>query len=209
MKKFLLIDDHFVVRSGVKGFLAELYKPCEIYEADDSAKAITLLKQRSYDLVMMDVQIPQNDMLGLMEYVHIKYPDAKVLMFSMSPENIYAKRFLKAGAKGFLSKDSTFEETIKAINLVLANRKYISETLAERLAEDSMADNPNNPFDKLSAREFEIASMLLNGQSISEIARSLNLQPSTVGTHKAKLFKKMNAANVLQLKEMASIYIKH
>ena len=208
MKRFLLIDDHFVVRSGVKGLLAELYKPCEIFEADDSDKAIHQLKQRSYDLIMMDVQIPKNDMLGLMEYIHIKYPSAKVLMFSMSPENIYAKRFLKAGAKGFLSKDSTFEETIKAVNLVLNNRKYISETLAETLAEDTLTDNPTNPFDKLSAREFEIASMLLNGNSLSDIAKLLNLQPSTVGTHKAKLFKKMNIANILQLKELASIYIK-
>lgn len=208
MKKFLLIDDHFVVRSGVKGLLAELYKPCEVYEAENSEIAINQLKQRSYDLIMMDVQIPQNDMLGLMEYIHIKYPAAKVLMFSMSPENIYAKRFLKAGAKGFLSKDSTFDETIRAINLVLNNRKYISETLAERLAEDSFTDNPGNPFDKLSAREFEIASMLLSGQTLSEIGRLLNLQASTIGTHKAKLFKKMNVSNVLQLKEIASIYIK-
>ena len=163
MKKFLLIDDHFVVRSGVKGFLAELYKPCEIYEADDSAKAIALLKQRSYDLVIMDVQIPKNDMLGLMEYIHIRYPDAKVLMFSMSPENIYAKRFLKAGAKGFLSKDSTFEETIKAINLVLANRKYISETLAERLAEDSMADHPNSALFRQSENRLHAQKALLLG----------------------------------------------
>lgn len=208
MKKFLLIDDHFVVRSGVKGLLAELYKPCEVHEAENSDSAIQQLKQRHYDLIMMDVQIPQNDMLGLMEYIHIKYPAAKVLMFSMSPENIYAKRFLKAGAKGFLSKDSTFDETIRAINLVLNNRKYISDTLAERLAEDSFTDNPGNPFDKLSAREFEIASMLLDGQSLSEIGRMLNLQASTIGTHKAKLFRKMNVSNVLQLKELASIYIK-
>lgn len=208
MKKFLLIDDHFVVRSGVKGLLAELYKPCEIYEADDSTNAINQLKQRTYDLIMMDVQIPKNDMLGLMEYIHIKYPAAKVLMFSMSPENIYAKRFLKAGAKGFLSKDSTFEETIKAVNLVLNNRKYISEMLAETLAEDTLSDSPTNPFDKLSAREFEIASMLLDGQGLSDIAKMLHLQPSTVGSHKAKLFKKMNIGNVLHLKELASIYIK-
>ena len=208
MKKFLLIDDHFVVRSGVRGLLSELYKPCEVYEADDSEKAIKALKERSYDLIMMDVQIPKNDMLGLMEYIHIRYPEARVLMFSMSPENIYAKRFLKAGAKGFLSKDSTFDETIKAVNLVLNNRKYISEALAEALAEDTLSDNPSNPFDKLSAREFEIASMLLEGQGLGDIAKLLSLQPSTVGTHKAKLFKKMNITNVLQLRELASIYIK-
>ena len=208
MKRFLLIDDHFVVRSGVKGLLAELYKPCEIYEADDGDQAIALLKQRAYDLIIMDVQIPKNDMLGLMEYVHVKYPDAKVLVFSMSPENIYAKRFLMAGAKGFLSKDSSADEAIKAINLVLNNRKYISEALAETLADDTMKDASVNPFDRLSAREFEIASMLLQGQQLSEIAKALNLQPSTVGTHKAKLFQKMGVSNLMQLNEIALAYKK-
>jgi two-component system, NarL family, invasion response regulator UvrY len=208
MKRFLLIDDHFIVRSGVKGLLAELFKPCEIFEATDSDNAIHQLKLRNYDLIMMDVQIPRNDMLGLMAYIHIKYPGARVLIFSMSPENIYAKRFLKAGAKGFLSKDATLEETIKAVNLVLNNRKYISETLAETLAEDSFTDNPSNPFDKLSVREFEIAFMLLDGNKLSDIAKLLSLQPSTVGTYKAKLFKKMHISNILQLKELASIYIK-
>jgi two-component system invasion response regulator UvrY len=207
MKRFLLIDDHFVVRSGIRGLLTELYKPCEVYEAEDSEQAVNQLRLRSYDLIIMDVQIPKNDMLGLMEYIHIKYPAAKVLMFSMSPENIYAKRFLKAGARGFLPKDSSFDETLRAINLVLNNRKYISDALAESLANDTLSDNPVNPFDRLSAREFEIASLLLNGQNLSEIARTLNLQPSTVGTHKAKLFKKMNVENVLHLKELATMYI--
>lgn len=208
MKRFLLIDDHFVVRSGIRGLLMELYKPSEVYEAENSEQAVNQLRLRSYDLIIMDVQIPKNDMLGLMEYIHIKYPLAKVLMFSMSPENIYAKRFLKAGARGFLPKDSSFDETLRAINLVLNNRKYISDSLAESLAEDTLSDNPVNPFDRLSAREFEIASLLLNGQNLSEIARTLNLQPSTVGTHKAKLFKKMNVENVLHLKELATMYIK-
>jgi two-component system invasion response regulator UvrY len=208
MKRFLLIDDHFVVRAGIKGLLAELYKPCEIYECDDSENAVIQLRQRSYDLIMMDVQIPKTDMLGLMDYIHVQYPEAKVLIFSMSAENIYAKRFLKAGAKGFLSKDSSFEETTKAINLVINNRKYISDTLAEILAEDTLTNNQSNPFDKLSVREFEIASLLLSGLHVSEIAKSLSLQPSTIGTHKAKLFKKMAISNILQLKEMAAVYIK-
>ena len=208
MKQFLLIDDHFVVRAGIKGLLSELYKPCSIYEADDGNQAIVLLKQRHYDLIIMDVQVPKNDMLGLMEYVHIKYPDAKVLVFSMSPENIYAKRFLKAGARGFLSKESTAEETIKAVNLVINNRKYVSESLAETLADDTLNDSPSNPFDRLSAREFEIASMLLQGQQLSAIAKTLSLQPSTVGTHKAKIFIKLGVSNILQLKEIAAAYIK-
>jgi len=207
MKQFLLIDDHFVVRSGIKGLLSELYKPCEVYEANDSEGAIVLLKERPYDLIMMDVHVPKSDMLGLMEYVQVRYPESKVLIFSMSPETVYAKKFLKAGAKGFLSKDSSAAETVKAINQVMNNRRYVSETLAQILAEDSIHDNPSNPFDKLSPREFQIVFMLLKGQPLHEIAKSLHIQPSTAGSHKAKLFKKMGVSNLMELKDMAVIYM--
>ena len=154
----------------------------------------------------MDIQMPKTDTLGLMEYIHIKLPDSKVLVFSMSPENIYAKRFLKAGAKGFVSKDASLDEITKAINQVLNNKKYISPALADRLADESFTDAPDNPFDKLSRREFEIASLLLAGQTLTEISQSLNLQASTVGTHKARLFEKLNVGNIMDLKELANTY---
>ncbi|MBC7507460.1 MAG: response regulator transcription factor [Ferruginibacter sp.] len=206
MKKFLIVDDHDVVRSGIKGLLIELFKPSEISEARDGETAVENLKHNQYDLIMMDIQMPKTDTLGLMEYIHIKYPDAKVLVFSMSAESIYAKRFLKAGAKGFLSKDAPLDEIKKAINLVLNNRKYISDSLASALAEESISDTPSNPFNQLSPREFEIVSLLLTGQTISEISKLLNLQVSTIGTHKARLFDKLHVSNLLQLKEMATSY---
>ena len=206
MKKFLLIDDHKVVLSGINGLLSGLYNPCEIDEASDADTVIEKLKKNEYDLVMMDVQIPNNDMLGLMEYIHTKYPLIKVLIFSMSSENIYAKRFLKAGAMGFLSKDSQLDEITKAVNLVLSNRKYISEKLADSLAEGFLSGNASNPFDNLSLREFEITSLLLSGQTSSDISKSLNLQPSTVGTHKARAFEKLKISNLLELKELATSY---
>lgn len=206
MKKFLLIDDHVVVRSGIHGLLSEIFKPCEIHEAGDSDGATEKLKQFQYDLVMMDIQMPNSDTLGLMEYIQVRYPETKVLIFSMSPENIYAKRFIKAGARGFLSKDSSLDEIKKAITLVLNNRKYISESFAEMLADASFSGTPDNPFEKLSPREFEIASLLLTGQSVSDISRSLHLQISTVGTHKSRLFEKLGITNILELKELASSY---
>jgi two-component system invasion response regulator UvrY len=206
MKKFLLVDDHNVVRSGIRGLLLELFKPSEIDEASDGETATEILKHHQYDLIMMDIQMPKTDTLGLMEYIHIKYPDAKVLIFSMSAESIYAKRFLKAGAKGFLSKDAPLDEIKKAINLVLNNRKYISETLASTLAEESISETTGNPFNQLSPREFEIVSLLLSGQTISEISKLLNLQVSTIGTHKARLFSKLNVNNILELKEIATSY---
>ena len=99
MKNFLLIDDHEIVRAGVKNVLTEIFKPCEIFEANDEKSALQELKARKYDLVIMDVQMPDTDTAGLMEYIKTRYPEAKVLMFSMSAENVYAKRFLKAGAR--------------------------------------------------------------------------------------------------------------
>jgi two-component system, NarL family, invasion response regulator UvrY len=195
-----------VVRSGIRGLLSELFKPCEVDEADDGEGATEKLKTNTYDLILMDVQIPNTDTLGLMEYIHTKYPDAKVLIFSMSAENIYAKRFLKAGAKGFISKEALLEEIKKAINLILNGRNYISESLAQSLAEESFSDKPDNPFNKLSKREFEIVSLLMSGQSVGEISKCLNLHPSTVGTHKGRLFKKLGVTNILELKELATLY---
>ncbi len=206
MKKFLIVDDHVIVRSGMKLLLGEIYPQSEIYEASDGDGATQKLKEHQFDLIMMDIQMPKTDTIGLMEYISVRYPSAKVLVFSVSAENTYAKRFMKAGAFGFISKESPLEEIIKAINLVLNNRKYISETLAYKIAEDSIAGRTDNPFNKLSPREFEIVSLLLNGQTVSDISQSLNIQTSTVGTHKARLFEKLNVNNILELKELATAY---
>ncbi|HMU11021.1 MAG TPA: response regulator transcription factor [Ferruginibacter sp.] len=206
MKKFLLVDDHVVVRSGIKTLLSEMYSPAEIHEAMDGETAMQKMKENSYDLVMLDIQMPKTDTLGLMEYIHIKYPQAKVLMFSMSAENIYAKRFMKAGAYGFISKEAPLEEITRAINMILNNKKYISDTLAEKLAEDSFSGKTGNPFNDLSPREFEIVSLLLEGKTVTDISHTLNIQTSTVGTHKARLFDKLGVTNILELKELATTY---
>lgn len=204
--KFLLVDDHVVVRSGVKTLLSEIYTPAEIHEAMNGESALSKLKEHQFDLIILDIQMPNTDTLGLMEYIHITYPDAKILMFSMSAENIYAKRFMKAGAYGFISKEAPLEEITRAINIILNNKKYISDSFAERLAEDSFSGKSGNPFNELSPREFEIVSLLLDGKTVTDISHSLNIQTSTVGTHKARLFEKLGVTNILELKELATAY---
>ena len=206
MKKFLLVDDHVVVRSGIKILLSDIYYPTEIHEAMNGNTAIDKLKTDEYDLILLDIQMPNTDTLGLMEYIHITYPKARVLMFSMSAENIYAKRFMKAGAYGFISKEAPLEEITKAINIILSGKKYISETLAERLAGGSFAGKSGNQFNELWPREFEIVSLLLDGKTVTDISHTLNIQTSTVGTHKARLFEKLGVENILQLKELATTY---
>ncbi|MEO6253498.1 MAG: response regulator transcription factor [Ferruginibacter sp.] len=206
MKKFLLVDDHVVVRSGIKTLLSDIYNPAEIHEAMNGETAISKLQNEQFDLIIMDIQMPNTDTLGLMEYVHITYPAAKVLMFSMSAENIYAKRFMKAGASGFVSKEAPLEDITRAISTILNGKKYISDTLAEKLAEDSYSGKSGNPFNELSPREFEIVSLLLEGKTVTDISHTLNIQTSTVGTHKARLFEKLGVTNILELKELATTY---
>lgn len=206
MKIFLLVDDHALVRLGIKGLLSQIFKHSDIHEAGDGDSVLEKLKSHQYDLVMMDIKMPKTDTLGLMEFIHVKYPDTKVLIFSMNTEHIYAKRFLKAGVRGFLSKEAPLEEIKRAINLVLNGRKYISESLAQVLANETLSENSANPFDKLSAREFEIIFLLLSGQTAIEISKSLNLQASTIGSHKARVFEKLGITNILELKELANSY---
>jgi two-component system, NarL family, invasion response regulator UvrY len=206
MKKFLLVDDHVVVRSGIKLLLLEIFKPSEIYEAADGETALQKLKENSYDVVILDIQMPKTDTIGLMDTIATQYPGTKVLIFSMSAEKIYAKRFLKAGAKGFVSKEAPLEEIIKAVNQILNDRRYISDSLADFLADESLNAKTDNPFNRLSAREFEIASMLLNGGTISSISKTIDIRVSTVGTHKTRLFEKLGVNNLLELKELANNY---
>lgn len=206
MKNFLLIDDHEIVRAGVRTVLIELFKPCTISEASDEKSALEVLKNQHYDIVIMDVQMPATDAFGLLEYIKIKYPETKVLIFSMSPENVYASRFLQTGAMGFISKSAGLSELKKAVDLVLNDRKYISTDLAQQLAE-GLIDNQNvNPFNKLSPKEFEICILLISGKTLTEIAGILNISTSTVGTHKAHLFEKLSVSNLPELIRLGKEY---
>lgn len=202
--RFLLIDDHVVVRSGLKLILSDLYKPCIIDEAEDGESAIIKMKLHAYDLIILDIKMPNTNTFSLMEYIKNNYPDLKVLVFSMNSESIYAKRFLNAGARGFINKIAPLDEIVKAINVILSGKRYISETLLEVLAELGGDLKRENSFDALSPREFEIVSMLLAGDGISQIAHKLNLQVSTVGTHKARIFEKLKVTNLIELKELAN-----
>ena len=210
MKKFLLIDDHEIVRTGLKNVLLDIFKPCEVYESWNEATALELIKKHFFHLVFMDVQMPNTNAIELMEFIKTNYPAVKVLIFSMSDEKIYAKRFLKAGAMGFISKMSGVQELKKAIDLVLKSRRYVSDTLANLLAEKiESKESSGNPFEKLSAREFDIASALINGNSVSEISASLHITVSTVGTYKARVFEKLQIKNIVDLIELGRIYKMH
>lgn len=206
MKSFLLIDDHEIIRSGVKNILIELFSPCDVFEAKDETTALEQLKLRTYDLIIMDIQMPDTDTGGLMNFINIKFPEAKVLIFSMTAENIYAKRYLKAGAMGFVTKSSGLTELKKAIEMVLSNQIYVTNNLFKQLVVDLGSNKTGDPFEKLSGREIEIVNLLTSGKSITEISEILSLAISTVGTYKARLFEKLKINNLVELVEMWRLY---
>jgi len=205
-KKFLLVDDHSIVRSGVRLIIKEKFFNPEIDEASDGDSAFEMIKKKDYDLLVVDLHMPHTDTMGLIVNIFNVRPSARVLIFTMGSEDVFAKRYLRLGVKGFINKDAEDEEIAKAIETVLNNRKYLSNKLISKLTDDSLSNRPDNPFESLSNRELEISMLLIRGKSVSEITEILNIQNSTVGTHKAHIFEKLKVENVIDLREMAKLY---
>jgi two-component system invasion response regulator UvrY len=206
MKRFLLIDDHAIVRSGIKFWLSTEYNPAEIDEAENGKEAMQKIDNNEYHLILLDIHMPETNSFDLLKYILSKKPDSKVLIFSMNSEGMYAKRFLRAGAVGYVSKDAPIEELKKAINLTLNNKKYYSDRFIDTILNEKAGEENVNPFLKLSGREFEITTLLLEGKSVSEISQVLNIHNSTTGTYKARIFEKLNIENVFQLNKLAVLY---
>jgi two-component system invasion response regulator UvrY len=150
--------------------------------------------------------MPETNSFDLLKHILSVRPDSKVLIFSMNSEVMYARRFLRAGAVGYVSKDAPIEELKKAINLTLNNKKYYSDKFIDTILNEKAGEENINPFLKLSGREFEITVLLLEGKSVSEISQVLNIHNSTTGTYKARIFEKLNIENVFQLNKLAVLY---
>ncbi len=207
MPELLLVDDHAIIRTGLKLLIQKSFAHCKTDEAGDGIAAFEKIKNHDYDLVVMDINMPNTDSFGLLQTILACKPSTKIIMFSMNAEEIYAKRYLKMGAMGYLKKDASNDEIIKAITLVLQNKRYVSQELNEKLLTDLQLNHqPENPFDKLSPREFEIAQHLSHGDSVSEISQKLNLHTSTVGTHKARIFEKLGCHNIVELNSLAKVH---
>ena len=206
MKRFLLTDDHEVVRSGVASVLKNDFPSCEVYEASNEDQAWILLKKEEFDLIILDIHMPGSDALTFTEKIKSFYPATKVLIFSMGAEHIYAKRFLNAGASGFVTKDSGLTELRKAIQLSLQGKKYISENLASLLVDSIQSKQKVNPFENLSARELEVLALLIKGGTVTGISTALNLSISSANTYKRRIFQKLNITNLVDLIQLANLH---
>lgn len=204
-KKFLVVDDHPLIRSALNAIIKEVYANAEIQELADGTDIIEKLANTRYSLIIMDIQMPNCETLWFINYIHITYPAIPILIYSMTAESIYALRVIKAGARGFVSKGSSKEELKKAINVALNGKIYISEAITEMVSLQTFKKE-DTPFTNLSPREFQIAVLLLAGNTVSGISKMLEIGNSTVGTHKSNLFQKLNVSDLLGLKKLSDIY---
>lgn len=202
MKKILLADDHAIVRSGIKFLVKENFPTVSIEEAQNEAEIVRCIKGTIYDLILLDISLPNTDFTELMRWINVTSPASRILIFSMHPENIYGARCLQLGAKGYLHKTVSNEEIVEAIKRVLEGKKYIGPKLAELLSDTYDKTKAANPFENLSARELEIVEYLNNGKSLPEICEILKIQYSTANTYKRRIFEKLNVHNILSLSRL-------
>lgn len=206
MINFLVIDDHHIVRSGIKNMLLELYTPCNVDDAQDETEARVYLDKNKYDLIILDIHMADTDSIGLTQFIVANFPLSPVLIFSMNPEAIYAKRFISAGASGFVSKNAETEELKKAISQCLKNERSVNKAISGSLQGVRGDKETGHPFQKLSAREMEIANLIIQGETNTSISLRLSLGMSTISTYKQRIFKKLGVRNILELVELKKVY---
>ena len=192
MMKILVVDDHVVVREGIKQILAGQEDIVVEDEAGNGPETIGKVMKHNFDLVLLDISMPGRNGLEVLEEIKERQPKLPVLILSMHPEEQYAVRMLRAGAAGYLTKASVAQELISAIRKVSRGGKYITISLAEKLAFDldTAADRPRH--EKLSNREYQVMLMLASGRTVSEAADELCLSAKTVSTYRTRIMEKMD-----------------
>lgn len=201
--KILLTDDHAVVRQGLKLILADSFKKAVFGEARNATEALARVWKENWDVVVLDITMPGRSGLEVLKEVKRSRPKLPVLVLSMHPEDQFAVRMLKAGAAGYLTKESAGEELVGAIKKVTTGGRYISPSLAERMATYLTIDVQKAPHERLSDREFLILRMIASGKQVSQIARELSLSVATVSTYRTRLLEKMDLKNNAELTHYA------
>lgn len=192
MVRFLIADDHTIVRRGLRQILLEGFPAAHIEEVGDAEDMVKKIIQREWDVVISDLSMPGRSGLEALQQIKQIQPKLPVLILSIHPEEQYALRVLKAGAAGYLSKDLAPDELVNAVQRVMLGKKYITASIAEKLASVLDNDSDKLPHEFLSDREFSVLKLLASGKSVSDIAESLFLSVTTVSTYRARIMAKMN-----------------
>ncbi|MBE0546014.1 MAG: response regulator transcription factor [Verrucomicrobia bacterium] len=201
--RILITEDHAVVRQGLKLILADHFKKAVFGEARNATEALDLVWKEKWDVVVLDITMPGRSGLEVLKEIKRSRPKLPVLILSMHPEDQFAVRLLKAGAAGYLTKESAGEELVGAIKKVVGGGRFISPSLAERMAAYLTMDVRKAPHERLSDREFLILRLIASGKPVSQIAEELALSVSTVSTYRARILEKMDMKNNAELTHYA------
>ncbi|HLE24594.1 MAG TPA: response regulator transcription factor, partial [Thermodesulfobacteriota bacterium] len=191
MIKILIADDHAVVRRGLKQILAEEPNMAVFGEACNAQEVLKNVREQNWDIVILDITMPDRSGLEVLKELKNIRPKLPVLILSIHPEEQYAVRVLKAGAAGYMTKESAPEELVKAVRKVIRGSKYISPSLVEKLAFDLETDSEKPLHETLSDREYQVMCMIASGKTVKEIAKKLYLSVKTISTHRARILGKM------------------
>lgn len=203
MTRVLVVDDHPVVREGLKRIIAEGSDLTVAGEASDGEEALTAIRNNPCDVVLLDISLPKKNGLEVLKQLRQEMPRIPVLVLSMHSEDEYAVRMLRAGASGYLTKESTPTNLVSAIRKVIRGGRYVSTTLAEKLAFDLHSDTDRPAHELLSDREYQILTMLSSGKTVSEIAAELTLSVKTISTYRVRVLEKLHLKNNAELTRYA------
>jgi len=208
--KILIADDHSVVRHGTKLIIEEIYPDVQVFEASSVSQMTAMLKNDTFDLLILDINIPGGNSVQMVDLARLKQPNVKILIFSAYDERLYATRYMQAGADGYLHKHTSEQTVREAIVSVLEQGYYVSSSLKDHVFQSVVNKNAGqeNPISLLSNREIEVAELLVQGLGGIEISASLNIQTTTVSTYKKRIFEKMNVSNLPELIEKFKHYSK-
>ncbi len=199
MTRILVADDHAILRRGLREILARAFEDAVFGEAGNAQEVIAQVQSQAWDVVILDVTMPGRGGLDVLKDLKGLRPGLAVLILSMHPEDQLGKRMLRAGAAGYVNKESAPEELIKAVRKVLGGGRYVSPALAERLATDLHEDAGRPLHEGLSHREFEVLRMIGSGKTVSQIAEDMHLSVATISTHRAHILEEMNLTTTAEL----------
>jgi two-component system, NarL family, invasion response regulator UvrY len=201
--KFLIADDHAIVRKGLVQILLEEFPEAEITEVGDSNEVLEQVRKQMWDAILLDISMPGRNGIETLKQIRANGIKTPILMLSMHPEEQYAIRVLKAGASGFLNKESATEELLVAIHKVLSGKKYITPAVAEKLAE-TLGENKEKPaYEGLSDREMQVLQLIASGKTVSDIAEAISLSVNTISTYRTRILEKLNLNNNAELTRYA------
>ena len=203
MTRILIADDHELLRRGLKGILAEAYPELRLGEASDSAQTLAAAEKQTWDIVLLDVNMPGRNGLDVLQDLKRLYPTLPVVILSAFPERDYAVRAFKLGASGYVSKQSASGELLAAIKKALAGGRYITPVLGEALAATLAGDIPIAPHETLSNRELQVLRMVALGKTLKEIAAELVLSEKTIATYRTRISQKLSLSTNVELARYA------